>query len=57
MARGRPRKTDGADNATTKKQENGANLGFEAQMFLAADKPFGISPPGWWWTTSASRKI
>ena len=39
MARGRP-KTDGADNAAAAKGNggNGANLGFEAQMFLAADK-------------------
>src|SRR6202163_966381 len=43
MPRGRPKK--GAANATTappaklsKANGNGANLGFEAQMFLAADK-------------------
>src|SRR5271165_6256532 len=38
MARGRPRKTEGAVSTTTKQKENGANLGFEAQLFLAADK-------------------
>src|SRR5580658_9545643 len=40
MARGRPRKTtNGAEQAApTKSNGNGANLGFEAQMFLAADK-------------------
>jgi type I restriction enzyme M protein len=37
MARGRPRRTD--DRAPpAKPKENGANLGFEAQLFLAADK-------------------
>jgi hypothetical protein len=36
MAKGRPRKTDGAGDPPDK--GNGANLGFEAQMFLAADK-------------------
>src|SRR5580693_4615154 len=42
MARGRPRKsTDGAASASApapKANGNGANLGFEAQLFLAADK-------------------
>jgi type I restriction enzyme M protein len=40
MARGRPRKTtSGAEQAApTKSNGNGANLGFEAQLFLAADK-------------------
>jgi type I restriction enzyme M protein len=40
MARGRPRKnSDNATSATPAKANgNGANLGFEAQMFLAADK-------------------
>jgi len=38
MPRGRPRKTEGAAPATAKQRENGANLGFEAQLFLAADK-------------------
>ena len=43
MPRGRPRKDAGsgtvAQPATTSKANgNGANLGFEAQMFLAADK-------------------
>ena len=40
MARGRPRKTtNGAEQAApTKSNGNGANLGFEAQLFLAADK-------------------
>lgn len=37
MARGRPRKNPD-DTPATKKAGNGANLGFEAQMFLAADK-------------------
>src|SRR5271157_5690011 len=37
MPRGRPRK-EGAVSATAKQKENGANLGFEAQLFLAADK-------------------
>ena len=37
MARGRPRKTDSASRSP-KPKENGANLGFEAQLFLAADK-------------------
>lgn len=35
MARGRPRKEDGEKLTKT---GNGANLGFEAQLFLAADK-------------------
>jgi type I restriction enzyme M protein len=40
MARGRPKKnSEDATSATTVKTNgNGANLGFEAQMFLAADK-------------------
>ena len=40
MARGRPRKTnDGAaQSAPVKGNGNGATLGFEAQLFLAADK-------------------
>ena len=38
MARGRPRKSEGAVSATAKQKENGANLGLEAQLFLAADK-------------------
>jgi type I restriction enzyme M protein len=40
MARGRPKKTDGVGDAAAAKGNgsNGANLGFEAQMFLAADK-------------------
>ena len=38
MARGRPRKTEGTGVAPAKGNgSNGANLGFEAQMFLAAD--------------------
>src|SRR5271166_4677262 len=37
MPRGRPRK-EGAVSATAKQKGNGANLGFEAQLFLAADK-------------------
>lgn len=37
-ARGRPKKTDGAGAAPAKKGDNGANLGFEAQIFLAVDK-------------------
>src|SRR5271157_5885780 len=39
MARGRPKKVGGASNAPARSNgNNGANLGFEAQMFLAADK-------------------
>ena len=39
MARGSPRKSEGAGDAPAKGNGwNGANLGFEAQMFLAADK-------------------
>jgi type I restriction enzyme M protein len=43
MPRGRPKSSDGHTEAgnTTKPQKangNGANLGFEAQLFLAADK-------------------
>ena len=40
MARGRPKKnSDDATVATSAKANgNGANIGFEAQMFLAADK-------------------
>ena len=39
MARGRPKKTEGAGDAPAEGNGgNGANLGFEAQMFLAADK-------------------
>lgn len=40
MARGRPKKADGepAKARKAKTNGNGANLGFEAQMFLAADK-------------------
>ena len=38
MARGRPRKADGTAPTAAKQKENGANLGFEAQLFLAADK-------------------
>lgn len=38
MSKGRPRKTEGAAPATSRQKENGANLGFEAQLFLAADK-------------------
>jgi type I restriction enzyme M protein len=40
MARGRPKKAnDGtAKGKKTKANGNGANLGFEAQMFLAAGK-------------------
>ena len=40
MPRGRPKKTDGNTDAkaTRKSNGNGATLGFEAQMFLAADK-------------------
>jgi type I restriction enzyme M protein len=40
MARGRPKKsTDGAAQATPAKGNgNGATLGFEAQLFLAAEK-------------------
>ena len=37
-AKGRPRKTEGSVPATSRQKENGANLGFEAQLFLAADK-------------------
>ena len=35
MARGRTKKTEGQGPA---KNGNGANLGFEAELFLAADK-------------------
>jgi type I restriction enzyme M protein len=40
MARGRPKKADdgAAKGKKAKANGNGANLGFEAQMFLAADK-------------------
>src|SRR5271169_6817967 len=38
MARGRSKKGEGEVHANGKQRENGANLGFEAQMFLAADK-------------------
>jgi type I restriction enzyme M protein len=38
MARGRQRKADGTVPTAAKQKENGANLGFEAQLFLAADK-------------------
>ena len=40
MARGRPKKADSgaAKGKKTKANGNGANLGFEAQLFLAADK-------------------
>ncbi len=40
MVRGRPKKADdgAAKGKKTKTNGNGANLGFEAQMFLAADK-------------------
>src|ERR1700740_3656397 len=40
MARGRPRKTQNgaAPAASAKANGNGATLGFEAQLFLAADK-------------------
>src|SRR6202140_1044573 len=42
MPRGRPRKEGGngaaAPTKTAKVNGNGANLGFEAQLFLAADK-------------------
>jgi len=38
MPRGRPRKSAGAPASPPKQKENGANLGFEAQLFLAADK-------------------
>ena len=40
MARGRPKKATngGADTVPAKANGNGANLGFEAQLFLAADK-------------------
>lgn len=40
MPRGRPRKSDngGAPAAPAKSNGNGATLGFEAQLFLAADK-------------------
>ena len=40
MARGRPKKNsdDGYAAKATKGTGNGATLGFEAQMFLAADK-------------------
>ena len=37
MPRGRPSK-DAQPATTSKPNGNGANLGFEAQMFLAADK-------------------
>ena len=38
MARRRPKETDGAASARAKNNsDNGANLGFEAWMFLAAD--------------------
>ena len=37
MARDRPRNTNNASRSP-KPKENGANLGFEAQLFLAADK-------------------
>jgi type I restriction enzyme M protein len=38
MPWGRPRKTEGAAPAPAEHKDNGANLGFEAQLFLAADK-------------------
>ena len=38
MSKGRARKSEGAAPATSRQKENGANLGFEAQLFLAADK-------------------
>ena len=38
MPRGRPRKAEGAASTPAKQNDNGANLGFEAQLFLAADK-------------------
>ena len=38
MARRRPEKADGGIAKSKKANGNGANLGFEAQMFLAADK-------------------
>jgi type I restriction enzyme M protein len=38
MARGRPKKIDAEAGNPTKKKDNGATLGFEAQLFFAADK-------------------
>jgi len=39
MARGRPRKREGGDgNASDKGNSSGANLGFEAKLWAAADK-------------------
>jgi type I restriction enzyme M protein len=43
MPRGRPKKADGAVSA--KKETNGANVGFEAKLFLAADKLRGNMKP------------
>jgi type I restriction enzyme M protein len=43
MPRGRPKKADGA--VIEKKQTNGANVGFEAKLFLAADKLRGNMEP------------
>jgi type I restriction enzyme M protein len=44
MARGRPRKND-ADGVSAKKNNNGANLGFEAKLWTAADKLRGNMEP------------
>lgn len=43
MPRGRPKKANGA--ASEKKETNGANIGFEAKLFLAADKLRGNMEP------------
>ncbi len=43
MPRGRPKKANGA--ASEKKAANGANVGFEAKLFLAADKLRGNMEP------------
>ena len=56
MARGRPKKNTGevVEVKSTKGNGNGATLGFEAQLFLAADKLRRIwSRP----TTSMSRSV
>ena len=43
MPRGRPKKEDGA--VSEKKEKNGVNVGFEAKLFLAADKLRGNMEP------------